>query len=105
MAALSRPWRSTHRHLAVYATVFLMCVTLAEPVDGGGGAVDQIPVRVATIAAIVVVGVYVLVSYSDEERVDARRLIGAVPFGSEILSRLSGGRLGAPAPLRVPARK
>ncbi|ROP57024.1 MULTISPECIES: polyprenol phosphomannose-dependent alpha 1,6 mannosyltransferase MptB [unclassified Rathayibacter] len=105
IAALSRPWRSTHRHLAVYATVFLMCVTLAEPVDGGGGAVDQIPVRVATIAAIVVVGVYVLVSYSDEEHVDARRLVGAVPFGSEILQRLSGGRLGAPAPLRIPARK
>jgi alpha-1,6-mannosyltransferase len=89
--------------------VFLMCVTLAEPVDGSGGAVDQIPARVASIAAIVVVGVYVLVGYSDEEDVDARRLVGAVPFGSAILQRLSGGRLGgaalgAPA-LRVPARK
>ncbi|QHC59935.1 polyprenol phosphomannose-dependent alpha 1,6 mannosyltransferase MptB [Rathayibacter sp. VKM Ac-2760] len=105
IAALSRPWRSTHRHLAVYATIFLMCVTLAEPVDGAGGAVDQIPVRVATIAAIVVIGVYVLAGYSEEEAVDVRRLVRAVPFGSEVLQRLSGGRLGAPLPLRVPARK
>ncbi|MWV51131.1 hypothetical protein GRS96_17825 [Rathayibacter sp. VKM Ac-2803] len=94
IAALSRPWQSAHRHLAVYATIFLMCVTLAEPADGGGGVVDQIPARVATIAAIAVVGLYIVLGYSDEERVRARTLLGAVPFGTEFLSRVSGGRVG-----------
>ncbi|QHC56451.1 polyprenol phosphomannose-dependent alpha 1,6 mannosyltransferase MptB [Rathayibacter tanaceti] len=96
IAALSRPWRSAHVHLAVYASIFLMCVTLAEPVDGGGGTLDQIPARVATIAAIAVIGMYVLLGYTDEERVDTGSLVHAVPFGSETLSRISGGRLGGP---------
>ncbi|SMH29127.1 hypothetical protein SAMN06295885_0269 [Rathayibacter oskolensis] len=94
IAALSRPWTSAHRHLAVYATIFLMCVTLSEPVDGGGGIVDQVPARVATIAAIAVVGLYIVLGYSEEERVDPRGLIRAVPFGSEFVRRVSGGRLG-----------
>jgi hypothetical protein len=93
IAALSRRWRDAHVHLAVYASIFLMCVTLAEPVDGGGGTVDQIPARVATIAAIAVIGLYVLVGYTDEEDVDVRRVVGAVPFGAEIAQRLGGARV------------
>lgn len=96
IAALSRPWRSAHVHLAVYASIFLMCVTVGEPIDGGGGGgtMDQIPARVATIAAIAVIGLYMLLGYTDEERVDGGSLTRAVPFGSEILHHLSGGRLG-----------
>ncbi|PWJ65225.1 hypothetical protein B0H03_10372 [Rathayibacter iranicus NCPPB 2253 = VKM Ac-1602] len=95
IAALSRPWRSAHVHLAVYASIFLMTVTVAEPIDGGGGGtMDQIPARVATIAAIAVIGLYMLLGYTDEERVDGGSLARAVPFGSEILHYLSGGRLG-----------
>lgn len=71
-----------------------MCVTLSEPADGGGGVVDQIPARVATIAAVAVVGLYIVLGYSDEERVRVRSLVGAVPFGTEFLSRVSGGRIG-----------
>lgn len=93
IAALSRRWKSAHVHLAVYASIFLMAVTLAEPVDGGGGTLDQIPARVATIAAIAVIGLYVVLGYTDEERVDFGRLIHAVPFGSEVLRRMSGGRV------------
>jgi hypothetical protein len=93
IAALARPWSRSHVHLAVYASIFLMCVTLAEPIDGGGGTMDQIPARVATIAAIAVVGMYVLLGYTDEERVEGLPLVRALPFGSVILARLSGGRL------------
>jgi len=94
VAALSRRWQRNQVHLAVYASIFLMCVTLAEPVDGGGGAVDQIPARVATIAAIAVVGLYVVLGYSDEEQVDVRELAGAVPFGSTVVQRMNGRRVG-----------
>lgn len=94
IAALSRRWRSNQTHLAVFASIFLMCVTLAEPLDGGGGAVDQIPARVATIAAIAVVGLYIVVGYSDEERVDVREVVDAVPFGSTALQWLSSRRIG-----------
>lgn len=96
IAALSRPWRSAHVHLAVYASIFLICVTVGEPIDGGGGGgtMDQIPARVATIAAIAVIGLYMMLGYTDEERVDGGSLTRAVPFGSEILHHLSGGRLG-----------
>jgi hypothetical protein len=93
IAALARPWSRSHVHLAVYASIFLLCVTLAEPIDGGGGTMDQIPARVATIAAIAVVGMYVLLGYTDEERVEGLPLVRALPFGSVILARLSGGRL------------
>ncbi|PPH35948.1 hypothetical protein C5E02_00465 [Rathayibacter rathayi] len=94
IAALARPWRGAHVHLAVYMSIFLMCVTLAEPVDAGGGMMDQIPGRVAAIAAIAVVGMYILLGYTDEERVEGPPLARALPFGSEILERFSGGRLG-----------
>ena len=101
IAALARPWRSVHVHLAVYATIFLMCVTLAEPVEGNGGILDQLPGRVATIAAMAVVGLYVLLGYTDSERVAVRGLVRGLPFGGELVSRGSdllqrstGGRLG-----------
>lgn len=93
IAALARPWRGAHVHLGVYASVFLMCVTLAEPLDGGGGPVDQIAGRVVAVAAVAVVGAHILLGYTAEERVSGRALVGALPFGSEIVHRVSGGRL------------
>ncbi|KQQ10057.1 polyprenol phosphomannose-dependent alpha 1,6 mannosyltransferase MptB [Rathayibacter sp. Leaf296] len=102
VAALARPWRTVHVHLAVYATIFLMCVTLAEPVEGNGGVLDQLPGRVATIAAMAVVGLYVLLGYTDAERVEVRGLVRGLPLGGEILARGSdllqratGGRVGS----------
>lgn len=101
-AALARPWRTVHVHLAVYATIFLMCVTLAEPVEGNGGILDQLPGRVATIAAMAVVGLYVLLGYTDAERVDVRGLVRGLPLGgemlargSDLLQRATGGRVGS----------
>jgi alpha-1,6-mannosyltransferase len=80
VAALATPWRREHVHLAVYTTLLFTFVTLAEPVDGGGGALDTVPARVLTVTAIAVLGLYVLIGYSRDERVHAQGLIDAVPF-------------------------
>lgn len=103
-AALSRPWRSAHIHVAVYGSIFLMCVTLAEPIDGSGGVMDQIPGRVAIIAAVAVLGLHIMLGYTDKERVEMGSLVRAMPFGSELLQRLSGGHPGSQL-VHSPARE
>ncbi|NQX26380.1 polyprenol phosphomannose-dependent alpha 1,6 mannosyltransferase MptB [Microbacteriaceae bacterium VKM Ac-2854] len=84
IAALAVPWRREHVHLAVYATLFFGFVTLGEPVDGGGGALDTVPARVLTVAAVAVLGLYFLIGYSRDERVDGRVLLDSMAAGRRL---------------------
>ncbi|AJM77066.1 hypothetical protein C5C66_01755 [Rathayibacter toxicus] len=99
IAALSCRWRRAHVHVTVYVSIFLIVLTLMERVDGGGGTLDQIPAHVACVAATAVAGLYLLLGYTDEERVDLGRLVHAVPFGSEMLRRLGTAGRVAERPL------
>lgn len=98
IAVVAAPWRRAHVHLAVYASVFFLCITLAEPVDGGGGPLDQGLARGVTTAAVYAIGFLILLRYSLRERVAPGALVGALPGGAAILRRVGGGHRSASRP-------
>lgn len=105
IAVVARPWRRAHVHLAVYASVFFVCITLAEPVDGGGGPLDQGLARGLTTAAVYAIGFVILLRYSLRESVAPGELVRALPGGPAILRRVRGGRRGASRPADSPGTR
>ncbi|NQX11619.1 polyprenol phosphomannose-dependent alpha 1,6 mannosyltransferase MptB [Microbacteriaceae bacterium VKM Ac-2855] len=90
LAAITTRWRREHVHLAVYASLFFVFVTLAEPVDGGSG-LGGLAARIATIVLVSLLGIALLAGYTNDEQVEGRALLRALPFRSEARAIATGG--------------